>query len=92
LRVGVVERDDLGQQTSSASTKLVHGGLRYLEHGELRLVRESLEERETLLRIARHLVRSLEFVIVPGAASRPHWMLCLTNISAEFVVWLRERV
>src|SRR2546430_15823221 len=51
LRVLLVEQNDLGSGTSSASTKLIHGGLRYLEHGALRLVREALGEREVLLRL-----------------------------------------
>ncbi len=75
LKVALVERDDLAQHTSSASTKLIHGGLRYLEQGALRLVRESLAERECLLRIAPHLVRPMEFVIPPTAGSRPAWLL-----------------
>jgi glycerol-3-phosphate dehydrogenase len=71
LRVLLVERNDLASGTSSASTKLIHGGLRYLEHGALRLVREALAEREVLLTIAPHLVRPLRFVLpaVPGPRS-----------------------
>jgi glycerol-3-phosphate dehydrogenase len=53
LNVLLVEREDLASHTSSASTKLIHGGLRYLEYYEFRLVREALQERERLLRIAR---------------------------------------
>ena len=67
------EQDDLGGATSAASTKLVHGGLRYLEHGALRLVREALGEREALLRAAPHLIRPLRFVMPPGR--RPAWLL-----------------
>src|SRR5919107_536755 len=63
LSVVLVEQDDLAAHTSSASTKLIHGGLRYLELGDFRLVRESLVERERLLAIAPHLVRPLEFVV-----------------------------
>ena len=55
LRVLLLEQNDLGSGTSSASTKLIHGGLRYLEHGALRLVREALTEREVLLRMAPHV-------------------------------------
>lgn len=61
LSVTLVERDDLGHATSSASSKLIHGGLRYLEQYEFRLVAEALTERETLLRIAdlvRHAARA----------------------------------
>ncbi|MGE0024344.1 MAG: glycerol-3-phosphate dehydrogenase [Hyphomicrobium sp.] len=63
LKVVLFEKDDLASGTSSASSKLIHGGLRYLEHFELRLVRESLAEREVLLARAPHLVRPLRFVI-----------------------------
>jgi glycerol-3-phosphate dehydrogenase len=78
--VVLVERDDLAAHTSSASTKLIHGGLRYLEYGEFRLVRKALQERETLLRSAPHLMRPLRFVIPqdPAAAhARPAWMVRL---------------
>ena len=71
LRVLLVEQNDLGSGTSSASTKLIHGGLRYLEHGAFRLVREALSERETLLKMAPHLIRPMRFVLpaVPGPRS-----------------------
>jgi glycerol-3-phosphate dehydrogenase len=75
LRVLLVEQDDLASGTSSASTKLIHGGLRYLEHGWLRLVREALAEREVMLRMAPHIVRPLRFVLPAGAGRRPAWML-----------------
>src|SRR5256714_10029305 len=61
LRVVLVERDDFGSGTSGRSSRLVHGGIRYLEHGQLHLVRESIRERETLLRIAPHLAAPLPF-------------------------------
>src|SRR5205085_4566467 len=61
LRVALVERDDFASGTSGRSSRLVHGGIRYLEHGQLHLVRESIRERETLLRIAPHLVKPLAF-------------------------------
>jgi glycerol-3-phosphate dehydrogenase len=77
LRVLLVEQHDLASGTSSASTKLIHGGLRYLEHGWLRLVREALFEREVLLRMAPHLVRPLRFVLPPEPGMRPAWMLRL---------------
>jgi glycerol-3-phosphate dehydrogenase len=77
LTVALAERDDLAGGTSSASSKLVHGGLRYLEHYEFRLVRESLAEREVLLRIAPHLVRPLRFVMPYQPARRPAWMIRL---------------
>src|SRR5437773_11011687 len=63
LRVLLVDKGDIGGGTTSWSTRLIHGGLRYLQHRELRLVRESLREREILLRIAPHLVRPLTFLI-----------------------------
>lgn len=63
LKVLLVDKGDLGAGTTSASTRLIHGGLRYLEHFEFGLVRESLREREILLRIAPHLVRPLPITI-----------------------------
>ncbi len=77
LSVTLVEKDDLASHTSSASTKLVHGGLRYLEHYEFRLVRESLAEREVLLAAAPHIVWPLRFVLPHDAGLRPRWMLRL---------------
>ena len=61
LRVTLVERDDFASGTSGRSSRLIHGGIRYLEHGQLHLVYESIRERQTLLRIAPHLVRPLAF-------------------------------
>ena len=75
LRVALCEQDDLASATSSASSKLIHGGLRYLEHFEFRLVRESLAEREVLLAIAPHLVRPMRFVLPHVPALRAAWML-----------------
>jgi len=71
IRVLLLEQNDLGSGTSSASTKLIHGGLRYLEHGAFRLVREALSEREVLLRMAPHLIQPMRFVLpaVPGPRS-----------------------
>jgi glycerol-3-phosphate dehydrogenase len=63
LKVLLVDKSDLGSGTTSASTRLIHGGLRYLEHFEFGLVRQSLRERETLLKIAPHLVRPLPITI-----------------------------
>ena len=75
LKVLLVEKDDLAAATSSQSSKLIHGGLRYLEQFEFRLVSEALAEREVLLAIAPHLVVPLRFVMphVPGL--RPRWMI-----------------
>ena len=75
LSVLLVERDDLAAHTSSASTKLIHGGLRYLEYYEFRLVREALAEREVILRIAPHLVRPMRFVMPLKGDMRPAWMI-----------------
>jgi glycerol-3-phosphate dehydrogenase len=75
LRVLLVERDDLASGTSSASSKLIHGGLRYLEHWEFRLVRAALAEREVLLAAAPHIVWPLRFVLPHTPEQRPRWML-----------------
>ncbi len=74
-KVLLVEQNDLASATSSASTKLVHGGLRYLEYYEFRLVREALTERETLLRAAPHIIWPLRFVLPHHKGLRPRWML-----------------
>lgn len=71
----LLEAHDLASGTSSKSTKLVHGGLRYLEHGEFGLVREALAEREVLWKIAPHIVRPLRFVLPVNKAMRAHWKL-----------------
>ena len=77
LKVLLVEQDDLASHTSSASTKLIHGGLRYLEHFEFRLVRESLLERTRLLAIAPHIIEPLDFVVPQSASPRPAWLVRL---------------
>ncbi len=78
LSVFLAEAQDYAQGTSSRSSKLIHGGLRYLEQGEIHLVRESLSERATLLRIAPHLVRPLHFLLpVHRLYGRPAWLLRL---------------
>ena len=74
-RVLLVEKDDLAGHTSSASTKLIHGGLRYLEHFEFRLVAEALTERERLILSAPHLIRPLQFVLPHDARMRPAWVI-----------------
>lgn len=75
LKIALAEMSDLASATSSASSKLIHGGLRYLEYYEFRLVREALAEREVLMRKAPHLIWPLRFVLphVPGV--RPAWMV-----------------
>src|SRR3984885_8840542 len=75
LSVLLVEQGDLAGCTSSASTKLIHGGLRYLEHYAFRLVHESLAEREVLLRAAPHIIRPLRFVLPHHAGLRPRWLI-----------------
>jgi glycerol-3-phosphate dehydrogenase len=75
LRVLLVEQSDLASGTSSASTKLIHGGLRYLEHGWFSMVRHALAEREVLLRTAPHLIRPMRFVLPHGPSTRPFWIL-----------------
>src|SRR6266536_3286397 len=75
LNVLVVEKDDVSAATSQSSTKLIHGGLRYLEHYEFRLVRESLSEREIVLHQAPHLAQPLSFVLPHEPHLRPAWMI-----------------
>jgi glycerol-3-phosphate dehydrogenase len=77
LKVYLCEKDDLGQATSSASTKLIHGGLRYLEHYDFGLVRASLSEREILLNAMPHIAWPLRFVLPHHKGLRPAWMLRL---------------
>lgn len=77
LKVLLAEQGDLAQGTSSASTKLIHGGLRYLEYYEFRLVREALSEREVLLKNAPHIIWPLRFVLPNNKAVRPAWLVRL---------------
>jgi glycerol-3-phosphate dehydrogenase len=77
LSVMLVERGDLAGATSSASSKLIHGGLRYLEQYEFRLVHESLAEREVLLAAAPYIIRPLRFVLPVHEGLRPPWLLRL---------------
>jgi glycerol-3-phosphate dehydrogenase len=75
LSVVLCDKDDLAQHTSSASTKLIHGGLRYLEHYEFNLVRKALIEREVLLRAAPHIMWPMRFVMPHDSGQRPAWMI-----------------
>jgi glycerol-3-phosphate dehydrogenase len=75
LSVFLCEKDDLASHTSSASSKLIHGGLRYLEHKEFRLVREALAEREILLAKAPHIIRPLRFIMPHQPHLRPAWLI-----------------
>ena len=77
LLVALCEKDDIGEGTSSRSGKLVHGGLRYLENYEFRLVREALKEREVLLRMAPHIIWPTRFVLPHEKTLRPAWMVRL---------------
>ena len=75
LKVVLCEQDDLARHTSSSSTKLIHGGLRYLEYYEFNLVRKALAERELLLKSAPHLMWPLRFVMPHDASMRPVWIV-----------------
>lgn len=75
MKTLLVEAQDLAGATSSASTKLIHGGLRYLEYCEFRLVREALKEREVLMNLAPHLITPLEFILPHDENLRPAWMI-----------------
>jgi glycerol-3-phosphate dehydrogenase len=77
LSVVLCEQGDLASGTSSASTKLIHGGLRYLEYYEFRLVREALKEREVLLRAAPHIIWPLRFILPHHKGLRPGWLIRL---------------
>ncbi|HUE83407.1 MAG TPA: glycerol-3-phosphate dehydrogenase [Pyrinomonadaceae bacterium] len=82
LNVLLLDKGDIGGGTTSWSTRLIHGGLRYLEHGEVRLVRESLRERETLQRIAPHLIRPLKFLLPCYHNSRRGWWTIHAGLAA----------
>lgn len=75
LKVGLCEKSDLAGATSSASSKLIHGGLRYLEHYEFRLVKEALAEREVLLKMAPHIASPMRFCLPHRPHLRPAWMI-----------------
>jgi len=92
LSVLLCEKDDLASHTSSASTKLIHGGLRYLEYYEFGLVRKALQEREVLLRAAPHIISPLRFVMPHVAHLRPAWMIRLglflyDNLSSRSILF-----
>src|SRR5699024_8140783 len=75
LRVLLCEQADLAGHTSSASTKLIHGGLRYLEYHEFNLVRKALKEREVLWHMAPHIIWPLRFVMPHARGLRPAWLI-----------------
>ncbi|GHH11444.1 glycerol-3-phosphate dehydrogenase [Sphingomonas glacialis] len=85
LSVLLVERDDLAAHTSSASTKLIHGGLRYLEYYEFKLVAEALRERERLVKAAPHIIHPMRFVLPQTNAVRPWWMVRLGLYLYDFL-------
>jgi glycerol-3-phosphate dehydrogenase len=87
LKVGLCEMNDFASATSSASTKLIHGGLRYLEHYEFRLVREALMEREVLLAKAPHLAFPLRFVLPHEPHLRPRWMIRIGLFLYDHLDW-----
>jgi len=89
LKVLLLDKGDFGGGTSSASTRLIHGGLRYLEYGEFGLVRESLREREILLRIAPHLVKPLPILIpIYDGAQRGSWTIGAGLTVYDWLAWL----
>lgn len=85
LKVTLCEKDDLAAHTSSASTKLIHGGLRYLENYDFLLVRHSLQEREVLLNSAPHIIWPLRFILPHHAGLRPRWMLRLGLFLYDYI-------
>jgi glycerol-3-phosphate dehydrogenase len=87
LRVVLIEQNDLASGTSSASSKLIHGGLRYLEHYEFRLVHAALREREVLLRAAPHLIRPLRFVLPINEARRSATLLKAGLFIYDWIGW-----
>lgn len=88
-KVLLVEQNDFASGTSSASSKLIHGGLRYLEHYEFRLVREALKEREVLMRIAPHLVMPLRFRLPHQPFLRPAWLIRCGLFLYDHLHWKR---
>jgi glycerol-3-phosphate dehydrogenase len=87
LKVLLVEQNDLASGTSSASSKLIHGGLRYLEHRKFGLVRAALREREVLLRAAPHLIRPVRFVLPINEARRSATLLRLGLLIYDWIGW-----
>ncbi len=85
LKVLLCEQNDLASGTSSASSKLIHGGLRYLEQYDLSLVRGSLKERHTLQRVAPHLIQPLRFIVPYRQDRRPFWLIRLGLFTYDFI-------
>ena len=88
--VGLAEMNDLASGTSSWSTKLIHGGLRYLEHYEFRLVREALMEREVLWSMAPHIIWPLRFVLPHQKGIRPAWLVRLGLFLYDYIGGRKE--
>ncbi len=91
LSVLLVEQNDLASATSSASTKLIHGGLRYLEHYKFRLVREALSERDVLLDGAPHIMWPMRFVLPHDSSLRPVWMIRAGLFLYDHLGWVPGR-
>lgn len=87
LKTILFEQNDFASATSSASSKLIHGGLRYLEYYEFRLVYEALKEREVLLKIAPHLIHPLKFILPYSKSLRPFWLLRLGIWLYDHLYW-----
>ena len=85
LNVTLIEKGDLASKTSSWSTKLIHGGIRYLENYEFRLVRESLKEREVIRKIAPHITKPIRFVLPHVPSLRPTWLIRLGLILYDWM-------
>ncbi|MGB2159853.1 MAG: FAD-dependent oxidoreductase, partial [Candidatus Puniceispirillaceae bacterium] len=91
MKVGLAEMNDLGSATSSASTKLFHGGLRYLEFLEFRLVSESLKEREVLLRAMPHISWPMRFVLPYTSGMRFEGGTPVSKIVSAIMPWMKGR-
>ena len=93
LRVALVEKEDIGSGTSSWSGRLIHGGLRYLEQGDIALVRESLRERELLFRLAPHLVKPVPLMMpLYKHNARPSWMIRLAMLAYDILSFDKSTV
>ena len=92
LKVLLCEKDDLASHTSSSSTKLIHGGLRYLENYDFLLVRHALKEREILLNSAPHIIWPLRFILPHHEGLRPRWLLRLGLFLYDYIGGRKRRV
>lgn len=93
LRVALVEKEDIGSGTSSWSGRLIHGGLRYLEQGDLGLVRESLRERELLFRLAPHIVKPVPLMMpLYKHNARPAWMIRVAMLAYDILSFDKSTV